>query len=148
MTRSAFGQSNASKRFTHTHERTPSAPPTLRRTQSRAPLEKGPVRQSSRERKGSVSLASALQRLLLKEPARLEEIAKTICDAAAAGDLSAARLLFERLDGHKPSGFFSVHVDASDRRTAVSISPQVLGEISEARRRYEETKSCRQLPTT
>ena len=93
-------------------------------------------------RKGSVSLASALQKLLLKEPAKLESIARTLVDSAIAGDVSAARLLFERLDGHKPTGFFSVHVDNSDRRTAVTVSPQVLGEIADARRRYEEKNLC------
>jgi len=92
-------------------------------------------------RKGSVSLAAALQRLLTKEPDKLESVARTLVDAAIAGDVSAARLLFERLDGCKPSGFFSVHVDASDRRTAVTVSPQVLSEIAEARRRYEERNS-------
>ena len=92
-------------------------------------------------RKGSVSLAAALQKLLLKEPEKLESVARTLVDAAIAGDVSAARLLFERLDGCKPSGFFSVHVDASDRRTAVTVSPQVLSEIAEARRRYEESNS-------
>lgn len=100
------------------------------------------------KRKGSVSLASALQRLLLAEPDKLEAVARTIVDAAIAGDVSAARLLFERLDGHKPTGFFSVHVDNSDRRTAVSISPQVLGEIAESRRKYESEKLCPPSPTT
>lgn len=100
------------------------------------------------KKKGAASLALALQKLLSNEPDKLEAIARTLVDSAIAGDVSAARLLFERLDGHKPTGFFSVHVDNSDRRTAVSISPQVLSEISEARKRYEETKSCRQLPTT
>lgn len=100
------------------------------------------------KRKGSVSLASALQRLLLNEPAKLESIARTLVDAAIAGDVSAARLLFERLDGHKPTGFFSVHVDASDRRSVVTVSPQVLGEIAEARRRYETTLPCPNLPNT
>jgi hypothetical protein len=100
------------------------------------------------KRKGTVSLAAALQRLLLKEPDKLESVARTLVDAAIAGDVSAARLLFERLDGHKPTGFFSVHVDNSDRRTAVSISPQVLGEIAEARRQYESKKLCQASPTT
>lgn len=99
--------------------------------------------------KGTVSLAYAVQRLLRKEPAKLESIARTLVDAAIAGDVSAARLLFERLDGHKGSGFFAVNIDASDRRTAVSVSPQVLNEIAEARRRYEEKNLCQtNSPTT
>ena len=93
-------------------------------------------------RKGSVSLAAALQRLLTKEPDKLESVARTLVDAAIAGDVAAARLLFDRLDGHKPTGFFSVHVDNSDRRSFVTVSPQVLGEIAEARRRYEEKLLC------
>jgi hypothetical protein len=93
-------------------------------------------------RKGSISLAAALQRLLIKEPDKLESVARTLVDAAIAGDVSAARLLFERLDGHKPTGFFSVNIDNSDRRTAVSVSPQVLSEIAEARRRYEDKNLC------
>ncbi len=93
-------------------------------------------------RKGSVSLAAALQKLLLKEPDRLESVARTLVDAAIAGDVSAARLLFERLDGHKGTGFFNLNIDASDRRTAVTVSPQVLGEIAAARRRYEEKNLC------
>ncbi len=100
------------------------------------------------KRKGAVSLASALQRLLTKEPDRLDAVARTLVDAAIAGDVSAARLLFERLDGHKPTGFFSVHVDASDRRTSVCVSPQVLGEIADARRRYEEKSLCPPPQTT
>jgi hypothetical protein len=99
-------------------------------------------------RKGSVSLAAALQRLLTKEPDKLESVARTLVDAAIAGDVSAARLLFERLDGHKGTGFLNINVDASDRRTAVTVSPQVLGEIAEARRRYEEQNLCPNSPTT
>ena len=99
--------------------------------------------------KGTVSLAYAVQRLLRKEPDKLESIARTLIDAAIAGDVSAARLLFERLDGHKGTGFFAVNIDASDRRTAVSVSPQVLNEIAEARRRYEEKNLCQtNSPTT
>jgi hypothetical protein len=75
-------------------------------------------------------------------------VARTIVNAAIAGDVAAARLLFERLDGHKPTGFFAVNIDASDRRTAVNISPQVLGEIADARRRYEEKLLCQQSQTT
>jgi hypothetical protein len=97
--------------------------------------------------KGTVSLAYAVQRLLRKEPDKLESIARTLVDAAIAGDVSAARLLFERLDGHKPTGFFSVHVDNSDRRSVVSVSPQVLSEIAESRRKYEEQK-CQASATT
>ena len=99
-------------------------------------------------RKSSVSLASALQRLLIKEPDKLESVARTLVDAAIAGDVFAARLLFDRLDGSKPSGFFSVHVDASDRRSVVTVSPQVLGEIAERRRRYESEKLCQASATT
>ena len=99
--------------------------------------------------KGTVSLAYAVQRLLRKEPDKLESIARTLVDAAIAGDVSAARLLFERLDGHRGTGFFNINVDASDRRTAVTVSPQVLGEIADARRRYEEKNLCQtNLPTT
>ena len=90
----------------------------------------------------TVSLAYALQRLLRKEPERLANVCRTLVAAAEAGAGAAARLLFERLDGHKPTGFFSVHVDNSDRRTAVTVSPQVLGEIADARRRYEEKNLC------
>jgi hypothetical protein len=96
------------------------------------------------KRKGTVSLASALQRLLIKEPSRLESICKTLCDAAAAGDVSAARLLFERLDGSKATGFFSVNIDNSDRRSVVTVSPQILSEIAESRRKYEEQNAKRQ----
>lgn len=99
-------------------------------------------------RKGSVSLAAAVQRLLIKEPQLIDSVARTIVNAAIAGDVAAARLLFERLDGHKPTGFFAVNIDASDRRTAVNISPQVLGEIADARRRYEEKLLCQQSQTT
>jgi len=95
-------------------------------------------------RKGSVSLAAALQRLLTKEPDKLESVARTLVDAAIAGDVSAARLLFERLDGQKATGFFSINVDASDRRTAVTVSPQILSEIAESRRKYEEQNAKRQ----
>jgi hypothetical protein len=95
-------------------------------------------------RKGSVSLAAALQRLLTKEPEKLESVARTLVDAAIAGDVSAARLLFERLDGSKATGFFSVNIDNSDRRTAVTVSPQILSEIAESRRKYEEQNAKRQ----
>jgi len=98
--------------------------------------------------KGTVSLAYAVQRLLRKEPEKLEAIARTLVDAAIAGDVAAARLLFERLDGSKATGFFNINVDASDRRTAVTVSPQVLGEIADARRRYEEKNLCPPSPTT
>jgi len=100
------------------------------------------------KRKGSVSLASALQRLLLKEPDKLEAVARTLVDAAIAGDVSAARLLFERLDGHKPTGFLSVNIDNSDRRVGISISPQVLSEIADSRRKYEAEKLCQPSATT
>lgn len=93
------------------------------------------------KKKGAASLALALQKLLINEPDKLESIARTLVDSAIAGDVSAARLLFERLDGSKPTGFFSVTVDNSDRRTAVSISPQVLGEIADSRRKYDEEKN-------
>jgi len=99
-------------------------------------------------RKGSVSLAAALQKLLLKEPEKLESVARTLVDAAIAGDVSAARLLFERLDGTKATGFFAVNIDQSDRRSVVSVSPQVLGEIAEARRRYEKMNLCQNSPNT
>ena len=115
--------------------------PAKRKTPNGVRWQKGQSGNPAGRRKGSVSLAAALQRLLIKEPDRLESIARTLVDAAIAGDVSAARLLFERLDGHKPTGFFSVNIDNSDRRTAVSVSPQVLSEIAEARRRYEEKNS-------
>jgi len=99
-------------------------------------------------RKGSVSLAAALQKLLQKEPEKLESVARTLVDAAIAGDVSAARLLFERLDGCKPSGFFSVHVDNSDRRVGVSVSPQTLAEIADSRRKYDAAKLCQPSATT
>jgi hypothetical protein len=100
------------------------------------------------KRKNSVSLAAAVQRLLTKEPQLVDDVARTIVNAAIAGDVSAARLLFERLDGQKATGFFNINVDASDRRTAVSISPQVLGEIAESRRLYEEKLLCPQSHLT
>jgi hypothetical protein len=109
---------------------------------------KGKSGNPSGRRKGSVSLAAALQKLLLKEPEKLENVARTLVDAAIAGDVSAARLLFERLDGHKGTGFFNINVDQSDRRSVVSVSPQVLGEIAEARRRYEKTNLCQNSPNT
>jgi hypothetical protein len=93
-------------------------------------------------KKGSASLALALQKLLCNEPDKLEAIARTLVDAAIAGDVSAARLLFERLDGTKATGFFAVNIDNSDRRTAVSISPQILSEIADSRRKYEAEKLC------
>lgn len=109
---------------------------------------KGQSGNPSGRRKGSVSLAAALQKLLLKEPEKMESVARTLVDAAIAGDVSAARLLFERLDGHKGTGFFNINVDQSDRRSVVSVSPQVLGEIAEARRRYEKTNLCQNSPNT
>jgi hypothetical protein len=99
------------------------------------------------KRKGSVSLAAAVKRLLLAEPHLVDQVARTLVDGAIAGDVSMARLLFERVDGHKSNPFFSVTVDASDRR-AVSISPQTLSEIAESRRKYEEKLICPQSPTT
>jgi hypothetical protein len=98
-------------------------------------------------RKGSVSLAAALQRLLTKEPDKLESVARTLVDAAIAGDVSAARLLFERLDGSKATGFFSVNIDNSDRRIGITVSPQTLAEIADSRRKYEAEKLC-PPPTT
>jgi hypothetical protein len=100
------------------------------------------------KKKGAASLALALQKLLGREPEKLEAIARTLVDSAIAGDVSAARLLFERLDGSKPTGFFSVNIDNSDRRTAVQISPQLLGEIAEARRKHDAAKLCQPSPTT
>lgn len=102
---------------------------------------KGVSGNPSGKAKGTVSLAYAVQRLLRKEPDKLESIARTLVDSAIAGDVAACRLIFERLDGHKPSGFF-INVDASDRRTAVTVSPQRLAEIADARRRYEENSLC------
>lgn len=99
------------------------------------------------KRKGTVSLAAALQRLLTKEPEKLEAVARTLVDSAIAGDVSAARLLFERLDGHKPTGFFSLHVDNSDRRIGITVSPQTLAEIADSRRKYDAEKLC-PPPTT
>jgi len=119
--------------------------PPAERVASVAPFKwkKGQSGNPAGRRKGSVSLAAALQRLLVNEPDKLESIARTLVDAAIAGDVSAARLLFERLDGHKSTGFLAVHVDNSDRRTAVTVSPQVLAEIAESRRKYEELKNAK-----
>jgi hypothetical protein len=108
---------------------------------------KGQSGNPSGKAKGTVSLAYAVQRLLRKEPEKLESIARTLVDSAIAGDVSAARLLFERLDGHKPTGFFSVHVDNSDRRIGITVSPQTLAEIADSRRKYEAEKLC-PPPTT
>jgi hypothetical protein len=123
------------------------APPTKRQTAPGKPWKPGQSGNPSGRRKGSVSLAAALQRLLIKEPDKLESVARTLVDAAIAGDVSAARLLFERLDGHKTTGFFSVNIDNSDRRSVVSVSPQILAEIAESRRKYEEQK-CQASATT
>ena len=124
-------------------------PPDKRKTPPGVRWQKGVSGNPAGRRKGSVSLAAALQRLLVKEPGKLESVARTLVDAAIAGDVSAARLLFERLDGHKGTGFFNISVDASDRRSVVSVSPQVLGEIADARRRYEEKNLCQtNSPTT
>jgi hypothetical protein len=92
--------------------------------------------------KGTVSLSAAVQRMLRKDPKLVDDIAKTIINAAIAGDLGAARLLFERLDGCKPNGFFAINVDQSDRRSVFTVNPQVLSEIADARRRYEEKNLC------
>ena len=128
---------------------TPPAPPAKRGERVASyRWKKGVSGNPAGRRKGSVSLAAALQRLLKKEPQKLESVARTLVDAAIAGDVSAARLLFERLDGHRASGFFSVHVDNSDRRSVFTVSPQVLGEIAEARRRYEEKICQTNSPTT
>jgi len=121
--------------------------PAKRKAPTGVRWKKGQSGNPAGRRRGSVSLAAALQRLLIKEPSRLESICKTICDAAAAGDVSAARLLFERLDGQKATGFFNISVDASDRRTAISISPQILSEIAESRREYERKILCQNSPT-
>src|SRR5580700_10830960 len=122
---------------------TPETKPTVRAQQvANYRWKKGQSGNPTGRRKGSVSLAAALQKMLLKEPEKLESVARTLVDAAIAGDVSAARLLFERLDGCKPTGFFAINVDASDRRTAVTVSPQRLAEIADARRRYEEKNLC------
>ena len=104
--------------------------PAKRKTPVGVRWQKGVSGNPAGRRKGSVSLAAALQRLLVKEPDKLESVARTLVDAAIAGDVSAARLLFERLDGHKPTGFFSVNIDNSDRRSVVSVSPKILTEIA------------------
>jgi len=109
---------------------------------------KGKSGNPSGKAKGAVSLAYALQRLLKKEPEKLEAVARTLVESAIAGDVAAARLLFERLDGCKPTGFFAVNIDNSDRRIGVSISPQTLAEIAESRRKYESEKLCPASPTT
>ena len=57
-------------------------------------------------RKGSVSLASALQKLLLKEPDKLESVARTLVDAAIAGDVSAARLFIRAFGRSQGNGIF------------------------------------------
>ena len=109
---------------------------------------KGVSGNPSGKAKGTVSLAYAVQRLLRKEPDKLESIARTLVDAAIAGDVSAARLLFERLDGCKPNGFFAINVDASDRRIGITVSPQTLAEIADSRRRYEAEKQLCQTSAT
>ncbi len=96
---------------------------------------------ASGKRKGSVSLTAALKRLLIKEPDKVDAVARTIVDAAIAGDVASARLLFERLDGSLKNPFVSVNVDASDRRT-ISVSPQVLAEIADSRKKYDTEKLC------
>jgi len=124
----------------------PTSLPAPRRAPPGRKWVKGESGNPAGKRKGTVSLAAALKRLLLKEPHLVDQIARTLVDGALAGDVSMARLLFERVDGHKANPFFSVTVDASDRR-AVSISPQVLSEIAESRRKYEELQ-CPPSPTT
>jgi len=121
---------------------------TGRRKPPGKPWQKGQSGNPAGKRKGTVSLAAAIKRLLLAEPDKVDAIARTLVDGAIAGDVAMARLLFERVDGHKSNPFFSVTVDASDRR-AVSVSPQVLAEIAESRRKYEaERLPCPQPPTT
>ena len=124
-----------------------SAPEALPAKRPFRPWQKGQSGNPSGRRKGSVSLAAALKRLLIAEPHLVDQVARTLVDGAIAGDVSMARLLFERVDGHKANPFFSVHVDNSDRR-AVSVSPQVLAEIAESRRKYEEKLTCPPSPTT
>jgi hypothetical protein len=118
--------------------------PAKRKAPTGVRWKKGQSGNPAGRRKGSVSLAAALQRLLTKEPEKLESVARTLVDAAIAGDVSAARLLFERLDGSKATGFFSVNIDNSDRRSVVTVSPQILSEIAESRRKYEEQNAKRQ----
>ena len=103
---------------------------------------KGSSGNAAGTKRGSVSLAAAIKRLLLAEPEELDQVARALVDGAIAGDVACCRLLFERLDGHRSNSFFSVNVDNSDRRT-VSVSPQVLSEIAESRRKYEEQLQCR-----
>ena len=122
--------------------------PAKRKTPNGVRWQKGQSGNPAGKRKGTVSLASALQRLLTKEPEKLEAVARTLVDGAIAGDISACRLLFERLDGHKPTGFFSVTVDNSDRRSVVTVSPQILSEIAESRRKYESERLCPASATT
>lgn len=112
------------------------------------PWPKGVSGNPSGKRKGSVSLTAAIKRILIAEPEQVEAIARTLIRGAIAGDVQMARLLFERVDGHRSNPFFSVAIDNSDRRTAISISPQVLAEIAESRRKYESEKACPHSPTT
>jgi hypothetical protein len=98
------------------------------------------------KKRGTPSLAAAIKRLLLREPDKVDAIARTLVDGAIAGDVAMARLLFERVDGHRSNPFFSVHVDNSDRRS-VAVSPQILAEIAESRRKYEELQ-CPPSATT
>ena len=124
-----------------------SLPPAKRQTAPGRPWKPGQSGNPSGRRKGSVSLTAALKRLLIAEPELVDRVARTIVDAAIAGDVASARLLFDRLDGSRSNPFFSVTVDNSDRR-AISVSPQTLAEIADARRRYEEKLLCQRLPTT
>lgn len=110
------------------------------------PFKPGQSGNPSGKRKGTVSLTAALKRLLIGEPGLVDKVARTLVDAAIAGDVASARLLFDRLDGAKSNPFFALHVDNSDRRT-VSVSPQVLAEIAESRRKYESEKLCQASAT-
>jgi hypothetical protein len=111
------------------------------------PFKPGQSGNPSGKRRGSVSLVAAIKRALLKEPDKVDQIARTLIDGAISGDVGMARLLLDRLDGSRSNPFFSLTVDASDRR-AISVSPQTLAEIADARKRYEEKMLCHKSPTT
>ena len=90
------------------------------------------------KKKGAPSLTRELFKLFAEQPEKLQAVAASLVQAAIAGDIGAQRLLFERLDGSKPSGFTSIHVDASTR--TLEISPQVLRELADARQRHESER--------
>ena len=66
------------------------------------PFPKGTSGNPAGKRKGSVSIAATIRRLLSKEDA--ERIAQRLVALAKGGDLQAVKLLMDRIDGGAQSG--------------------------------------------